>query len=134
MKLRSAKIRNSGLLLGMGLAGLLDAVAFGRMLAWFHLAMWIATLAGIAVLFSAVRGPGPLPRARVFAGWILVGGGAIDVIHSGVERNWPLLAAAAFALVMGAALVRRPSVEDWIERRSGHDRRSPAAERVSRGA
>ena len=122
------------MLLGLGFGALLHAIVFGGLALWLHLAMWLVALAGVAVLFSAVRGPGPLPYMRVFAGWLLGGAAAANIVQSAVARNWPLLAAAALALVVGALLVRRPTVADWVDRRSGYDRRSPAAERLSRGA
>jgi uncharacterized membrane protein len=34
---------------------------------WFHIVTWLATLGGVALLWKALRGPGPLPSGRALA-------------------------------------------------------------------
>ncbi|HVJ11892.1 MAG TPA: DUF2243 domain-containing protein, partial [Burkholderiales bacterium] len=79
------RARNAALLLGVGLGGFIDGIVlhqiahWHQMLSsvmppdsmqamqhnmvadgWFHLAMWVVTLAGVLLLRSAVRGSGPI--------------------------------------------------------------------------
>jgi uncharacterized membrane protein len=137
---REAKVRYAGLLIGFGLGALLDGILFERILhwrapaasaAWFPIIAWLMTLAGVLILWSALRGPGPLPSSRVFAGHLVMSWGAFNMLEGAIEHSVVLLAAGVVLAVLGYILHRtglRPSV---AERRSGYDRRSPAAESLS---
>lgn len=135
--MRSHKIRNAGLLLGIGLGGFLDAIVLHQLLkwdtvvpariaadGWFQLAAWLVTLGGVIVLWSALRGPGPLPRGRSLAGWVLVGWGAFNLAEGIAGYDWLfLLVGGAGAIALGY-VVKASKDEASIERRSGFDRRS----------
>ena len=162
----------AALLLGAGLGGFLDGIVlhqiahWHQMLSavlppeslqamqrnmvadgWFHLAMWAATLAGVLVLRSAVRGSGPIPSARGFIGYLLIGWGVFNLVEGVVNhhvlglhhvRDLPAhvpLYDWAFLLIGGAGLIglglvlreRLPaSARAEAERRSGLDRRLSA--------
>ena len=101
--MRSTRIGVAATLLGIGMGGLLDGIVLhqiahwhqmlsartppstvaamqANMVAdgWFHLAAWLVTLAGVFALWSALRGPGRLPSARSFVGFMLVGWGGFN--------------------------------------------------------
>jgi uncharacterized membrane protein len=164
--MRATKTRNAGLLLGIGLGGFLDGIVLHQIVqwhsmlsgrlpmhsmeamrtsmtadGWFHMATWLVTLAGVAVLWSAVRGPGPLPAGRALAGWMLVGWGAFNLVEGVVDHHllelhhvrdlpqhmpaydWTFLALSLAILVAGWLISQSPA-HAAIERRSGYDRRS----------
>lgn len=170
--MRYQKARNAALLLGVGMGGFLDGIvlhqiaqwhqmlsaavppetmeAMKRNMAadgWFHLATWTVTLAGLLVLWSAVRGAGRLPSTRSFCGYLLVGWGAFNLVEGIVDhhvlelhhvRDLPLhvplydwvfllLGGVGFILAGLAMLdgLGRPAPLG-AERRSGLDRRSMA--------
>ena len=168
--MRYQRARNAALLLGVGLGGFLDGIvlhqiaqwhqmlsaavppetmeAMKRNMAadgWFHLATWLVTLAGVAALWSAVRGPGRLPSTRSMAGYLLVGWGAFNLVEGIVDHHllqlhhvrdlpfhvplydWVFLALGGIGFVLaGLAMLDRagqPAPLD-AERRSGVDRRA----------
>lgn len=131
--MRAQKIRNAGLLLGIGLGGFLDRIVLHQILqwrttmaaeGWFQLATWLVTLAGVIVLWSALRGPGPLPRGRSLAGWALIGWGAFNLVEGAVNYDWVFLLVGGAGVVVLGYLVKAPKEEAFLERRSGFDRRS----------
>lgn len=135
--MRATKIRNAALLLGVGLGALLDVILFERVLhwrvpaataPWFPVLAWAMCLAGVLTLWSALRGPGPLPSSRSFASFLFFGWAAFNVFEGAVERSW-LLALAGVALAVAATILRLLPPFAGPERRSGYDRRSPAASR-----
>ena len=166
--MRAEKIRNAGLLLGIGLGGFLDGIVLhqivqwhsmlsGRMDVahsmeamkasmaadgWFHLFTWLVTLAGVIVLWGALRGPGPLPRGRSLAGWALIGWGAFNLVEGIVNHlvlglhhvrdlpehvpayDWLFLLIGGIGFIAVGYVVKAAKDEALIERRSGVDRRS----------
>lgn len=137
--MRATKIRNAALLLGVGLGALLDVILFERVLhwrvpaataPWFPVIAWLMCLAGVLLQWSALRGPGPLPSSRSFAMYLLFGWAAFNVFEGAVERSWLLAAAGVGLAILGAILRALPAFRG-PERRSGYDRRSPAAEALS---
>jgi uncharacterized membrane protein len=135
--MRATKIRNAALLLGVGLGALLDVILFERVLhwrvpaataPWFPVVAWAMCLGGVSLLWSALRGPGPLPSSRAFACFLLFGWAAFNVFEGAVERSW-LLAAAGFGLAVVAWILRLLPPFGGPDRRSGYDRRSPLATR-----
>lgn len=166
--LRAKRIRAAGILLGIGLGGFLDGIvlhqiaqwhnmlsavvppqdmaAMKRNMAadgWFHLATWLVTLGGIAALWSALRGPGPLPSPRAFVGNMLVGWGGFNLAEGIVDHHllglhhvrdlpqhvpfydWAFLILGGIAMIaVGLALRYRRAGPSLRERRSGIDRRS----------
>ena len=110
--MHNQRARAAGLLLGVGLGGFIDGIVlhqiahWHQMLSavlppdsmqamqrnmvadgWFHLAMWVVTLAGVLVLRSAVRGSGPIPSARGFTGYLLIGWGAFNLLEGIVDHH-----------------------------------------------
>jgi uncharacterized membrane protein len=141
--MRSHKIRSAGLLLGIGLGGFLDGIVLHEFLYdTLRLGLWLATLAGVIVLWSALRGPGPLPRDRSLAGWALVGWGAFNLAEGMVNQlvlalhevrdlpgyvpayDWLFLLIGGVGLVALGYAVKASKEEPVVERRSGLDRRS----------
>jgi len=166
MSMRYDRARNAALLLGVGMGGFLDGITlhqiahWHQMLSaalpphtmeamkrnmvadgWFHLATWLITLAGILVLWSAARLSGRLPTLRTFAGYLLVGWGAFNLVEGTINHHvlelhhvrdlpvhapvydWLFLGLSAGLVLAGLALRERRFVAS-TERRSGHDRRS----------
>jgi uncharacterized membrane protein len=110
--MRYEKIRNAGILLGVGLGGFLDGIvlhqiahwhqmlsarvppatveAIQRNMAadgWFHAATWLITFAGVLALWSGLRGPGRLPATRTLLGYMLVGWGAFNIVEGVVDHH-----------------------------------------------
>jgi uncharacterized membrane protein len=166
---RASKVTAAGILLGIGLGGFVDGImlhqivqwhqilsavlppdsmeAMKRNMAadgWFHAAVWIATLAGVLMLWQAVRGPGPVPATRHLLGNMLLGWGAFNFVEGIVDhhvlelhhvRDLPqhmpaydwifLLVGGVGFMFAGVALRagRRKAPAYGAERRSGHERR-----------
>lgn len=164
--MRGHRVRKAGILLGIGLGGFLDGIVLHQILqwhnmlsavlpphdmeamrrnmaadGWFHMAMWLATLGGVAVLWTALRGPGPLPSGRALAGNMLIGWGGFNLVEGIVDHHllglhhvrdlpqhlpfydWAFLIVGGVALLLlGFALRDRREVSG-LERRSGYDRR-----------
>jgi uncharacterized membrane protein len=166
--MRYARMRNAALLLGIGLGGFLDGVLlhqiahWHQMLSarippetieamlrnmradgWYQLATWLATLGGVLVLWSGIRGPGRLPTTRTLIGYMLVGWGAFNVVEGIVEhhilelhhvRDLPthiVFYDWAFLILSGALILIGLAVRDGkdrvaaplADRRTGRDRR-----------
>ena len=123
------RARTAALLLGVGLGGFLDGIvldAHWHQMPWFQLAMWVATLAGVLVLRSAVRGAGPIPSTRGFVGYLLIGWGAFNLVEGIVDHHLLLLLIGGVGvIVLGFVLRDRlpASARVEAERRSGVDRR-----------
>lgn len=166
---RESTVTAAGMLLGIGLGGFLDGIvlhqiaqwhnmlsttlppdtmeAMKRNMAadgWFHMATWTATLAGVFVLWSAVRGPGALPATRSFAGTLLIGWGTFNLVEGIIDHHllevhhvrdlpqhvplydWLFLLIGGIAFILiGLALRagRRRAPVYGAERRSGRERR-----------
>jgi uncharacterized membrane protein len=163
--MRYARVRTAALLLGVGLGGFLDGIVlhqiahWHQMLSaqvppetvealrsnmtadgWFYLATWTVTLAGVLVLWSAVRGPGRLPATRTLFGYMLVGWGAFNLVEGIVAHHifelhhvhdlpthvelydWAFLILSGALILLGLAL---RDGRDRVpgERRTGRDRR-----------
>ena len=123
MSLRYQRARNAALILGVGLGGLMDGIALHPSAHWLHLATWLATLAGVMVLWSAASLSGRLPTMRTFVGYLLIGCGAFNLIEGTINHHVLFLGLSVGLVVVGLALRERRFVAS-SERRSGHDRRS----------
>lgn len=130
--MRSHKAFAAGLLVGSAMAVLGESILLHGIPGGFAPraalmgAAWVVCAAGIAVLWSAVRGPGPLPAPQRFAGSVLLGAGALLMAEGWLghaQAHWPLLFVAAACLMAGVPLART-GPRHAVERRSGHDRRS----------
>lgn len=164
--LRAKRIRAAGILLGIGLGGFLDGIVLHQILqwhnmlsavvpphdmeamrqnmaadGWFHMATWIVTLAGVAALWSGLRGPGPLPSTRTFAGNMLLGWGGFNLAEGIIDHHllglhhvrdlpqhvpfydWAFLIIGGVAVIFAGLAMRDRSRLNERERRSGFDRR-----------
>src|SRR5690606_21312861 len=54
---------------------------------WFHLAVWIITLAGVAFLFHDAREGRPLPGGVAFTGQLLLGWGVFNLVEGIVDHH-----------------------------------------------
>jgi len=143
----------AGLVLGMGFGGFADGIILHQILGWhhlvcmtadcqptsiaqllhqntqdgyFHLGLWLVTLAGTAMLFRAARRVGPEWKGRVLFGAMLAGGGLFDFVEGlinhqilGIHHVLPgnphqllfdmlFLAAGVAMFVVGAWIIRPP--------------------------
>ena len=136
--MRAAKVRNAGILLGVGLGGLLEGIVLHPISdSWFQLALWLASLTGVVALWSAVRGPGPLPSGSALTGYLFIGWGAFNLAEGllnhpilGVPlaqvpmHEWGFLLVGGVGFVVLGLLLRGSPAAPVLERRSGSDRRS----------
>jgi uncharacterized membrane protein len=165
--MRYGRIRNAALLLGIGLGGFLDGIVLHQIVhwhqmlsaqvppetieamrrnmsadGWFHLVTWLATLGGVLVLWTGIRGPGRLPATRTLIGYMLVGWGAFNVVEGVIDhhilelhhvRDLPthiVFYDWAFLILSGALILIGLAVRDGkdrvpapLDRRTGRDRR-----------
>jgi uncharacterized membrane protein len=141
----------AGFMLGIGLGGFIDGIVLHQILQWhhmltatdrypagtiagleantladglFHLATWILTLVGTWLLVAAWRAGRVAPPWRTYAGLLLAGWGAFDVVEGLVDHHllrvhhvrddvasplpWDLgfLALGVILVVVGIALIR----------------------------
>ena len=125
--MRGNKIRTAGLLLGFGLGAFLEGILMHPMVGTFYIFIWAMTVGGVLTLWSAVRGPGPLPSGREFVACGLIGWGVFNTLEGVVSHNlrsdWLVFATGALFVLLGAMLLWMRE-EHFIDRRSGYDRRS----------
>jgi uncharacterized membrane protein len=148
--MRRSRVNTAAFLLGIGLGGLLDAILLQHILqweqtlagdGWFYFAMWLAAAVGVVFLFSAFRAPGRMPSGRAFAGFILIGWGAYNLVEGIVDPlilnlhhvrdlpshmavyDWAFLALSALVLLIGLSLRDGRDPGPVSDRRSGTDRR-----------
>jgi uncharacterized membrane protein len=143
----------AGLVLGAGFGGFADGIVLHQILGWhhlvcftaycqpdsvaqlqlqntqdgyFHLALWLVTLAGMAMLFRAARHPGREWRGRILSGSMLAGCGLFNFVEGvidhqilGIHHLLPgdphqflfdmlFLAAGVLLIVAGTWLIRPP--------------------------
>lgn len=125
--MRSNRVRTGGLLLGFGLGAFLEGILMHPMVGTFYIFIWAITVGGVLSLWSAIRGPGPLPSGREFIAHALIGWGVFNTLE-GVARHdlrteW-LVCASGLGFVLLGLLLARMREEPLIERRTGFDRRS----------
>jgi uncharacterized membrane protein len=170
--MQNSRARNAALLLGVGLGGFLDGIVLHQIVhwhnmlsarvppvtlqaarinmaadGWFHLAMWLVTLAGVLLLWSSSRERRPLPPTRAFAGYLFVGWGSFNLVEGIIDHHvlelhhvrdlpqhlpwydWAFLLGAGIGfIVLGAWLCSGSRQRRFAtERRSGPDRRASAA-------
>ncbi len=126
--MRTVRARQAALLLGFGLGAFLEGILLHPIAGVFYMAAWALTVAGVVLLWSAVRGPGPLPSGRNFVGTYLIGWGAFNMVEALLRhdllQDWLIFATGLGFVLLGFFLVRWRGDEHIIERRSGYDRRS----------
>jgi uncharacterized membrane protein len=125
--MRTSRARNAALLLGLGLGAFFEGILLHPIAGLFYMLAWAVTLGGVLLLWSSVRGPGPLPSGRDFTGHLLVGWGIFNMIECLVRhdlaQDWLIFAAGAGFALVGVALALSRG-EAMLERRAGYDRRS----------
>ncbi len=125
--MRTTRARNAGVLLGIGLGAFFEGMLMHPISGFFYMVAWALTAGGVVLLWSAVRGPGPLPSGRVFFGWLLAGWGAFAMLEGAarhdLSQEWLVFATGIGFALLGGILIRARQ-ESFIERRSGYDRRS----------
>ena len=125
--MRTTHAKQAALLLGVGLGAFFEGILMHPVTGVFYLLFWAVTVGGVLLLWSSVRGPGPLPSGRVFTACFVVGWGAFNMMDGlarhDLAREWLVFATGlGFALLGGILFYTR--TEPIIERRSGYDRRS----------
>ena len=125
--MRTSRAKQAALLLGFGLGALFEAILMHPLGGFLYLGVWALCVAGVALLWAAVRGPGPLPSGHGFAGFFFIGWGSFNMLEGLLRhelgREWLVFATGlGFALLGG--ILSRIRDERVIERRSGYDRRS----------
>lgn len=125
--MRTTKATQAALLLGLGLGAFLEGILLHTVTGLVYMVAWVLTVAGILVLWSAIRGPGPLPSGRAFVGSFVIGWGVFNMLEALVRHDlaadWLLFGSGVGFALLGVVL-RRMRDESIIERRSGFDRRS----------
>lgn len=109
---RARATMRSGIVLGIGLGGFADGIALHQIAQWhnmasartppvtmdamrwnmlldgcFHAAMLVVTIIGVFLLLSDARRRAPLPRPRVFAGQLLIGWAAFNLVEGIVDHH-----------------------------------------------
>ena len=107
-------LARAGLVLGLGFGGFADGIVLHQILGWhhlvcvtaycepasiaqlqrqntqdgfFHLALWLVTLAGTAMLFRAARHVGTPWNGRILFGAILAGAGLFNLVEGLVDHH-----------------------------------------------
>lgn len=106
------RARLAGLLLGLGLGGFVDGIALHQIAhwhnmlsakvppvdmramkvnmvadGWFHAGVWVLTLAGVLLLWSAARTEAPLPPMRWLLGLLMGGWGLFNLVEGLVDHH-----------------------------------------------
>lgn len=126
--MRTTRASQAALLLGLGLGAFFEGMLFHPIGGFFYLVAWAVCLGGVALLWSAIRGPGRLPPGRAFVGSYVLGWGGFNMVEAlarhDIAADWLLFATGAGFVLLGVILKRMSGDEHLIERRSGLDRRS----------
>lgn len=106
------KARMGGVILGIGLGGFADGIILHQILQWhhmlssimppadmdtmavnmrwdgfFHLFVWILTIIGVYIIWSAGRGQGKFPPAIWFTGWMIFGWGLFNFVEGIINHH-----------------------------------------------
>ena len=125
--MRATRVRHAGMLLGLGLGAFFEGSLLHPVAGFFYFVVWAITLGGVLMLWTAVRGPGPLPAGWVFVGHFVIGWGIFNMLE-GLARHdlrteWLIFATGMGFVLLGVMLIWT-RVDALIERRSGYYRRS----------
>jgi uncharacterized membrane protein len=125
--MRATRARQAALLLGFGLGAFFEGILLHPIAGFFYFAAWAIVLGGVVLLWTTVRGPGPLPAGRVFVAHFVIGWGIFNMLEGlarhDLSKEWLIFATGMGFALLGALLLWT-RVEPIIERRSGYDRRS----------
>src|SRR3954469_14314874 len=78
--MRSTRALQAALLLGVGLGAFFEGMLFHPIAGFFYFVAWVLSVAGVVLLWSALRGPGRLPAGGAFAASYLVGWGVFNMV------------------------------------------------------
>jgi uncharacterized membrane protein len=108
------RLTTAGILLGVGLGGFFDGIVLHQILQWhhmvshvgdyppttvagleantlgdglFHAATWVFTVAGLFLLWSALRLPGTRWSTKAFVGLLLLGWGLFNVVEGLIDHH-----------------------------------------------
>jgi uncharacterized membrane protein len=111
---RKKRLTTGGILLGLGLGGFFDGIVLHQILQWhhmvshvddyptttvagleantlgdglFHAATWLFTVAGLFLLWAALRQPNHPWSTRAFVGLLLLGWGLFNVVEGIVDHH-----------------------------------------------
>ncbi|HUQ76953.1 MAG TPA: DUF2243 domain-containing protein [Burkholderiales bacterium] len=125
--MRTTRARYAAILLGLGLGAFLEGILLHAVTGFFYLFAWAVTVGGIAVLWSAIRGPGALPSSPAFVGNFVLGWGVFNMLEAlarhDLGSDWLVFATGMGFALLGIILMRMRE-QTFIDRRSGDDRRS----------
>src|SRR5256885_15129044 len=109
--MRSNKVRTAGVLLGFGLGALLEGILMHPMVGTFYIFVWAITVGGVLTLWSAIRGPGPLPTGRDLMAFVLIGWGVFNMLEGIASHNlrteWLVFASGPGVALRGGLLALR---------------------------
>jgi uncharacterized membrane protein len=125
--MRTTKVSQAALLLGFGLGAFFEGILLHSVTGFFYLGAWAIILGGLVLLWSAMRGPGPLPSGRTFVGSYAIGWGVFNIVEAlarhDIREDWLLFGTGVGFVLLGVVL-RKMQEHSFIDRRSGFDRRS----------
>jgi uncharacterized membrane protein len=109
---RSHQVSMAGILIGVGMGGFVDGIVLHQIAQWhsmlsnlvpphtmdtmrlnmrwdglFHALTWLVTLVGILRLRSAAAGRATMPSLQAFAGQLLLGWGAFNLIEGIIDHQ-----------------------------------------------
>ena len=84
--MRATRARQAALLLGFGLGAFFEGILMHPIAGFFYFAAWAIVLGGVVLLWTAVRGPGPLPAGRVFVAYFVIAWGVFNMLE-GLARH-----------------------------------------------
>ena len=126
--MRTSRAKQSALLLGVGLGAFFEGILMHPVAGFLYWAAWAITAGGVLLLWSSVRGAGPLPSGRVFMAHFVIGWGAWNMmdglLRHDLSHEWLIFATGLGFALLGAILLWTHPEPHFIERRSGYDRRS----------
>jgi uncharacterized membrane protein len=126
--MRTTRAINAALLLGVGLGAFFEGILLHPIAGFLYMAAWAITLGGVVLLWSTMRGPGPLPSGRVFVGCFVIGWGLFNMLEAiarhALRDEWLIFGTGLGFALLGAILLWTRPEPHIIERRSGEDRRS----------
>jgi uncharacterized membrane protein len=126
--MRTTRAIHAALLLGVGLGAFFEGILLHPIAGFLYMAAWAITLGGVVLLWSTMRGPGPLPSGRVFVGSFVIGWGLFNMLEAiarhALRDEWLIFGTGLGFALLGAILLWTRPEPHIIERRSGEERRS----------
>src|SRR5438094_1904166 len=121
--MRTTRARQAALLMGFGLGAFFEGILLHPIATLVYMTVWVLTMAGVVLLWWAVRGPGPLPSSRIFVGYFLVGWGLFDMFYGLLRHNLAdecLVFASGLGFLLLGVIVTSVRAVHSIDRASGY--------------